>query len=107
MSDEQRYHDEQWDDLPLPDSDQAWQKMELLLEKEEKRRRVIPFWFWRYAAPALLMVGLAVGLWLWIDGDQKEVSTNTSSELRVEKQYPQQKTTIKDGNKKDKLTQTT
>jgi hypothetical protein len=65
MKDEKAYQDEQWNDLPLPDADKAWQKMELLLDEDKKRRRLLPFWFWRYGGLALLLVGLAVGGWYW------------------------------------------
>lgn len=86
MSEEQRYNDEQWADLPLPDGETAWQKMELLLDKEEKRRRVLPFWFWRYAGPGLLAVGMAVGGWLWFGGNEKENETIQTATTHHQKQ---------------------
>ena len=33
---------DQLNDLPIPDEGQAWQKMELLLDKDDDRRRIIP-----------------------------------------------------------------
>lgn len=66
MSEEKRYHDEEWDDLPLPDADMAWQKMEVLLDEDKKRRRVLPFWFWRNAGLGLLLVGIMAGGWFWL-----------------------------------------
>ena len=82
MSEEKRYLDEQWNDLPLPDGDLAWQKMELLLDKD-KKRRVLPFWFWRYAGLGLLLIGLSVGAWVWLDKEknEKQLGRTTKEEI--------------------------
>ena len=60
MSEHTHHHDEPWDDMPLPNQEEAWQKMKLLLDKEEERR-LVPFWFWRYALLGLLLFGTATG----------------------------------------------
>lgn len=76
MKDDKPYIDEQWDDLPLPDADNAWQRMELLLDDDKKRRRVLPFWFWRYTGLGLLLAGMAIGGWLWLkSGAENEPTT--------------------------------
>lgn len=66
MSDNERFPDEHWTDLPLPDGDQAWQKMKLLLDKDD-RRRAVPFWLWPYGVAGLLAVSLAAGAWFWFN----------------------------------------
>jgi hypothetical protein len=44
MSENRPYmQDNNWDDLPLPGQDESWKKMEALLDKEEKRRILPPF----------------------------------------------------------------
>lgn len=60
MSENLPNHSEQWDDLPLPNEEEAWQKMKRLLDKEE-RRRFLPFWWWRYGLFGLLLIGVAAG----------------------------------------------
>lgn len=69
MTEDPRY--EEQSDLPLPDRDAAWQKMAALLDEEERRRPLLPIWFWRYAVPALLLVGAAVGGWRWLSGEKE------------------------------------
>ena len=41
MSEDKKYKDELWNDLPLPDSKLAWEKMEVLLDKDGKRRQIV------------------------------------------------------------------
>lgn len=77
MKQEGPYLDNEWDDVPLPDGDAAWQKMELLLDKED-RRRGLPFWFWRYAGYGLLLVGLAAGAWLLTGRKAEEAKAPTA-----------------------------
>ena len=60
MSENLPHHDEQWDDLPLPNEEEAWQKMQLLLEQKDKRRR-LPFWFWQFTLLGILVGGMATG----------------------------------------------
>ena len=74
MSDQQLNMNEQWDDLPVPDGEASWQKMELLLDKDKKRRRVIPFWL-RYVAFGLLLGAMAVGGWLWFGQDDDKITS--------------------------------
>lgn len=76
MKDEQPYNDEQWSDLPLPDADKAWQKMEQLLDKDERRRPLLPWWLLRTTVGVLLLA-FVVGGWLWLNsGREKEKETN-------------------------------
>lgn len=85
MSDQLPYKDEQWNELPLPDSETSWQKMELLLDKDKKRR--VPFWWWRYAALALLLAGVGTGIWLWVGrNDDKHELSKTSGEKLAKKE---------------------
>ena len=81
MSEEKQYSD-QWDNLPLPDGDVAWQKMELLLGKEEKRR-IVPVWFWRYAGLSLFVIGLAVGGWLLLQSSKSNPGKTSSSGIET------------------------
>src|SRR5829696_6414967 len=76
MSENLHPHDEQWDDLPLPNEEEAWQKMKLLLDKEDKHRRVLPFWFWRYGLLGLLFVGTATGGYFILNQSRKQTSAN-------------------------------
>ena len=73
MKDDKPYIDEQWNDLPLPDADKAWQRMELLLDEDKKRRRVLPFWAW--GGLGLLLTGMAIGGWFWLQGGSAEDAT--------------------------------
>ena len=84
MSEQLPHNEEQWNDLPVPDGEISWQKMELLLDKE-KKRRVIPFWLWRYAAVGLLFIGLAVGGWLWLSSENKTKQSHTSATQNTDK----------------------
>lgn len=86
MSDEQPHNDEQRDDLPLPDVNRAWQKMEVLLDEDDRRRRVLPWWVWRMAAPGLLLLGLAVGGWLWLHSHSTGSETARTSGDRPKKE---------------------
>ncbi|HEV7333359.1 MAG TPA: hypothetical protein VGN63_20150 [Flavisolibacter sp.] len=61
MSENLPYHDEQWENLPLPNEEEAWLKMQLLLDEQDKRRRLLPFWFWRYVSLGMLLAGIATG----------------------------------------------
>lgn len=81
MSEEKQYND-QWDDLPLPDGNVAWQKMELLLDKKEKRR-VVPVWFWRYAGFSLLLIGLTFGGWLLLQSGKNNSGKTISSQTET------------------------
>lgn len=76
MSENLPYHDEQWDDLPLPNKEEAWQKMQRLLEEKDRRRRFFPLWFWRYGVLGIIVVGLATGGYFFLTGNRK-----TSTEI--------------------------
>ncbi len=76
------YIDEAWTDLPLPDGDMAWQKMELLLDGDKRRRRVVPFWLW-----GIVVGGLAVGS-LWLLSKDEAVTTSSHTKEVVEAKAP-------------------
>ena len=80
MSDEKHFMEEQWDDLSLPDSHLAWEKMEVLLDRDRKRR-IIPFWFWRLAGLSLLLVGLIAGSWLLL---KKKATPEMTAQVETE-----------------------
>ncbi len=86
MSDQLPYNNNQWNDVPVPDSDLAWQKMELLLEKKKKRR--IAWWFWPTAIA--LIAGLLIGGGLWIYGgnDHEPPANNKITHLTDKKVSP-------------------
>ncbi|HVF97148.1 MAG TPA: hypothetical protein VM871_07505, partial [Flavisolibacter sp.] len=71
MSEKEPYTNDEWAGIPLPDGDAAWGKMELLLDKED-RRRAVPFWFWRYAGLGLLFIGLTAAGWLLTAGHEQK-----------------------------------
>jgi hypothetical protein len=64
MNENQPYRqDDEWSDLPLPGQDESWEKMEALLDKEEKRR-VIPPFFLNCAGIALVSAIIIAAAWL-------------------------------------------
>lgn len=69
MDDKRPY--EEWDqrmsDLPLPDSNESWQKMQQLLKKEKEDDRFFPPFLLRSCAPwgILLLVALASAWLIW------------------------------------------
>ena len=72
MSEKLPYEDDlnkQAGDLPLPDIDHSWQKMEAMLNEDKRRRTIIPYF--RYAIWGLLCLAVAGGSWYFI-------STNTT-----------------------------
>jgi len=105
MSEQLPYDEEQWNDLPVPDGEISWQKMQLLLDKE-KKRRVIPFWLWRYAAVGLLFIGLAIGGWLWLSSGDKPEQSHTSTTQNTDDKTEKSKEAVRyektNGNKPSK-----
>ncbi|MBB1285899.1 hypothetical protein HRH25_16055 [Flavisolibacter sp. BT320] len=83
MSENLPYHDEQWDDLPLPNEEEAWQKMQHLLEEKERRRRFLPLWFWRYGLLGILVAGLATGGYFFLAKNGKTPTETTSTNAAV------------------------
>ncbi|RYY95020.1 MAG: hypothetical protein EOO11_16720, partial [Chitinophagaceae bacterium] len=57
--------DRQWDDMPLPDVDAAWQQMNALLDKEPRKRRLLPPFLGSCAGIGLLAAALLGGGW-WL-----------------------------------------
>ena len=90
MSENFSYNDEQRDDLPLPNEEEAWQKMKLLLDEEDKRRRVLPFWFWRYGLSGLLFLGLATGGYFLLNTTRNDKQTSTTTRQNVPQQQIKQ-----------------
>src|SRR5688500_614497 len=99
MSENLPYHDEQWDDLPLPNEAEAWQKMQRLLEEKDRRRRLLPFWFWRYGLLGILLAGLATGGYFLLGkdsvtskeaiGENASVPTHGKSRQKPREQVPE------------------
>ncbi|RYZ27409.1 MAG: hypothetical protein EOO10_12795, partial [Chitinophagaceae bacterium] len=94
MSEEKQYLDEHWDDVPLPDEELAWQKMQLLMDENKKRRRVLPFWFWRYARMGLLLTVLGIGGWYLLNKHKKETEMSSVSPAAPAKQFNQNSTVV-------------
>lgn len=73
MSDNQPNHefmDGQWSDLPVPDGEQAWQKMNALLDGEDKKRPIVPPLFLRSCALwGTLLLTVAAALWFLFTGN--------------------------------------
>lgn len=95
MSENLPHHDEQWDDLPLPNEEEAWQKMQLLLEQKDKRRR-LPFWFWQFTLLGILVGGMATGGYFFLAKKGKVPTETTSTDAVVppqknDKQQPTQR----------------
>ena len=58
--------DQQWKDLPIPDQEQSWEKMKLLLDEDDDRRRILP----PVLLPgcggwALILLAVLVGFWFF------------------------------------------
>jgi hypothetical protein len=74
MSTHSRYEetDQQFNDLPLPDEEASWQKMEALLDEDEDDDRIIPppVFFRSCLGWGLLFAGLIVG-WMVLRPDKK------------------------------------
>lgn len=98
MIDQPPYNNEPWDDLPLPDAEASWQKMKLLLEEDERRRRIVPLPFWRYAGLAMLMIALIAGGW-WLM-KREPVYTNTKIKVEAKVEQKSQKKEVKKPNYK-------
>ncbi|GAA4342702.1 hypothetical protein [Flaviaesturariibacter amylovorans] len=64
--------DRQWDDMPLPDADVAWQQMNALLDKEERRRPLLPPFLVSCAGIGLLAAALIGGGWWLLAGDRDD-----------------------------------
>jgi hypothetical protein len=90
MSENLPYHDEQWDDLPLPNEEEAWQKMQHLLEEKERRRRFFPLWFWRYGLLGILVAGLATGGYFFLAKNGKTPTETTSTNAAIPPQRKDQ-----------------
>ena len=82
MREEKKYLDEEWGGLPLPDQEKAWQKMQQLLDEDNKRRPLLPVWLQRYGGFALLLIGLGVAGSYWFTSDTDSIRTSTSTNKR-------------------------
>ena len=63
------YNDEHFDDLPNEDA--SWNKMSQLLDKDERRRRVLPFWM-KFSGLLVLMLAMGVGGWMIFSGKNSD-----------------------------------
>jgi hypothetical protein len=108
MSERLPYDDafEKMNDLPLPDSEAAWQKMEQLLDEEDKKRRIIPPVFLNCAGwGALLLVALIAG-WFLLE-PQKWFAKKESAQEKEISQSQKNSTTQKSNAEKESLSLTT
>ena len=83
MREEKKYLDEEWGDLPLPDQEKAWQKMQHLLDEDNKRRPLLPVWLQRYGGFALVLIGLGVAGSYLFTSDTDSIRTSTSSFIQI------------------------
>ena len=87
---------EQLNDLPVPDEGQAWQKMELLLDKDDDRRRIIPPIFTGCLGWGLLLLIGLIAFWFfvhpekWFASKQEAVNKSSTSDTtsQVQKEVP-------------------
>jgi hypothetical protein len=70
------YNDDRFSDLP--DADASWEKMKQLLDDDDRRRRVIPFWL-RWAGLGVLFAGVMAAGWFFLAKDP-DGGAATSSE---------------------------
>jgi hypothetical protein len=85
---------DQLNDLPIPDEGQAWQKMELLLDKDDDRRRIIPPIFTGCLGWGLLLLVGLFAFWFfvhpekWFASKQEAVNrsftSDTTSQVQME-----------------------
>jgi hypothetical protein len=77
--------DEQFNALPIPDEEQSWQKMKLLLEEEDKRRRPLFFWF-NGLVLGLLFLGLSAGAYFFFfnSNDHEDLSSSHKNESALQ-----------------------
>jgi hypothetical protein len=73
--------DRNFNDLPLPEEEMAWQKMNQLLDKDEKKRRVLPLLFRSLSGLGILLfVGVTI-VWLLVRPEKRvsEIDTKKAS----------------------------
>ena len=58
--------DQQFNNLPLPDEDQSWQKMKELLDKDENNKRVPPVLLRTCAGWGFLLMLVAAVTWFFV-----------------------------------------
>lgn len=101
MSEHLHPHDEQWDDMPLPNEEEAWLKMKRLLDIEDRRRRLLPFWFWRYALLGLLLVGTAAGGYFLLNQDRDQIAASALNKETDRQQNEVEQTTVRNKKRKE------
>jgi hypothetical protein len=87
---------EQLNSLPIPDEDQSWQKMELLLDKDDDRRRIIPPIFTGCLGWGLLLLIGLFAFWFfvhpekWFASKQEAINKSSTSDTtsQVQKEVP-------------------
>src|SRR5690349_7164019 len=100
MSENLSPHNEPWDDMPLPNEEEAWQKMKRLLDKEDKRRRFLPFWFWRYGVLGFLLLGTAAGSYFLLTQNGKQPVAGAANE-ETDQQQRSEPTSLQNKREKD------
>jgi hypothetical protein len=79
--------EEQFNELPLPDEEQSWQKMKQLLEDDDDRRRVLPpFSLSSCTGWGLLFIAVMVAAWLLLH--KKKEGTVAQQPGPVEQKVP-------------------
>lgn len=72
------YNDNHFDDLP--NEDRSWEKMNRMLDEDDRRRRAVPFWF-RFSALGVLLLGLGFAGWMMFSGDGSSKPEQISKEI--------------------------
>src|SRR4029078_661535 len=84
--------DGNFNDLSLPDEDVAWQKMQELLNRDEKdKRRVVPLLFRTLAGWIILVLTGVIVTWLFIRPEKTVSKVIKAGETAPAQKTPQQK----------------
>jgi hypothetical protein len=75
--------DQQWNDLPIPDQEQSWEKMKLLLDEDDDHRRIIP----PVLLPgcggwALILLAVLIGFWFFAHPERWFSHENKSAQQK-------------------------
>ena len=80
--------DKQFNDLPLPDQEASWQKMEQMLDSDRDNDRILPPIFLKTCAGwALLLMFISAGIWLVVQPRNQRNENSTTKQ--TEKALPQ------------------
>jgi len=80
--------DKQFNDLPLPDQEASWQKMEQMLDSDRDNDRILPPIFLKTCAGwAFLLMFISAGIWLVVQPRNQRNENSTAKQ--TEKALPQ------------------